>query len=74
MVLLDTKYRVSAFPTQASPDTNTIRAATPQQDKQSTLKREQVRNMLVVQKNKRNKVVMVRPATSMLLNHTLLNM
>ena len=63
-MLVDTKYRVSAFPTQASPDTNTIRAAT-QQDKPSTLKREQVRSMLVVQ-NKRNKVT-VRPATSMLL-------
>ena len=63
-MLVDTKYRVSAFPTQASPDTNTIRAAT-QLDKKSSLKREQVRNMLVVQ-NKRNKVT-VRPATSMLL-------
>jgi len=63
-MLVDTKYRVSAFPTQASPDTNTIRAAT-QQDKQSTLKREQVRNLSLVQ-NKRKKVT-VRPATSMLL-------
>ena len=27
-MLVDTKFRVSAFPTQASPDTNTIRAAT----------------------------------------------
>ena len=53
-MLVDTKYWVSAFPTQASPDTNTITATT-QLDKKSSLKREQVRNMLVVQ-NKRNKV------------------
>ena len=63
-MLVDTKYRVSSFPTQASPDTNTIKAAT-QHDRQSSLKRDQVRNMLVVQ-NKRNKAT-VRPATSMLL-------
>ena len=63
-ILVDTKYQVSAFPTQASPDTNTINAAT-QQNRQSSLKREQVRNMLVVQ-NKWNKVT-VRPATLMLL-------
>ena len=31
-MLIDPKYRVSAFPTQASPDTNTIRAIT-QQDR-----------------------------------------
>ena len=46
-MLVDTKYRVSAFPTQASPDTNTIRATT-QLDKTSSLKREQVRNILVL--------------------------
>ena len=63
-VLVHTKYRLSSFPTLASPDTNTIKAAT-QHDRQSSLKREQVRNMLVVQ-NKRNKAT-VRPATSMLL-------
>ena len=63
-MLVDTKYRVSSFPTQASPDTNTIKAST-QNDRLSSLKREQVRNMLGVQ-NKRNKA-MVRPASSMLL-------
>ena len=50
-MLIDTKYRVSAFPTQASLDTNTIKAAT-QREEQSTLKREQVRSMSLVQ-NKR---------------------
>ena len=63
-MLVDTKYRVSAFPTQASPDTNTIKAAT-QHDKQSTLKREQVRSMSLVQ-NKRKKVT-VRPVTASML-------
>ena len=53
-MLVDTKYRVSAFPTQASPDTNTIKAAT-QHKEQSTLKREQVRSMSLVQ-NKQKKV------------------
>ena len=64
MLVVTTKYWVSAFPMQAFPNTNTIRAAT-QQDKQSTLKREQVRNISLVQ-NKPEKVT-VRPATSMLL-------
>ena len=64
MLLVDTKFRVSAFPTQVSPDTNIIGAAT-QLDQKSSLKREQVRNMKVVQ-NKRNKVT-VTPATSILL-------
>ena len=63
-MLVDTKYHVSSFPTQASPDTNIIKAAT-QNDRQSSLKSKQVRNMLVAQKQ-RNKVT-VRPATSMLL-------
>ena len=63
-MVVDTKYRVSSFPTQASPDTNTIKAST-QNDRQSSLKREQVRNMLGIQ-NKRNKVT-VSPASSMLL-------
>ena len=58
-MLVDAKYQVSTFPTQASPDTNTIRAVTQPQDKQSTLKREQVRKMPLVQ-NKQKKVT-VRP-------------
>ena len=45
-MLIDTKYRVSAFRTQASPDTNTIKAVT-QQDRQSTLKRENIRNVVL---------------------------
>ena len=57
---LDTKYRVSAYPTtQASPTTNNIRAVS-QQDEQSTLKRDSVRNLASFH-NKRNKVT-IRPS------------
>ena len=57
-MLTDTKFKVSDFPTQASPDTNTIKAVT-QQDRQSTWKRENMTNM-VSSRKKRNKVTVRR--------------
>ena len=62
---IDTKYRVTAHPTQASPNSNTIRRAMTQQDKRSTQKRDSIRNIVSFQ-NKRKKVT-IRPATSMML-------
>ena len=64
-MLVDTKYRVSAFPTQASPDTNTTIKAVTQKDRQSSLKRENIRN--VASSHKKHNKVTDRPATSMLL-------
>ena len=61
---LDTKYRVSAYPTQASPITTNVCAVTQQNDL-STYRGNVARNLASFN-NKRRKVT-IRPATSMLL-------
>ena len=61
---MESKYRVSAYPTQASPITNNVGAVT-QQDEQATSKRNAAR-ILASFNNKRRKVT-IQPSTSILL-------
>eukprot|EP00957_Ditylum_brightwellii_P121266 9247548-Ditylum_brightwellii.AAC.1 len=56
-MMTDTKFKVSDFPIQVSPDTKNVIALT-QQDKRSSLKRSQIRSMKQVQKKQKKETML----------------